>query len=246
MPETLIPSDVVKAIQESVETKVIKVDGQEYLTRAVHLPPEEPGVESLTVHTLTGLIKFVKDCIHGNQIASIHVENHLKVNVWGHLEGRYLSRPLYATAEVTNAVNARKFNFNQYQSPEEFIIGLQTAFAATEQRALVLGIIGNLKDETVKTVNDDGISQTVAVRQGISLTAEKQIPNPVRLAPFRTFPDIRQPETSFILRVQRGKEGCLPSVGLYETADGQWEIEAIQKIAEYLRDNLELDIPIIA
>jgi hypothetical protein len=63
--------------------------------------------------------------------------------------------------------------------------------------------------------------------------ANVKVPNPVVLAPFRTFPEIKQPESKFIFRMQSG-----PRAALYEADGGAWRNEAMSGIKEYLQDML--------
>jgi hypothetical protein len=242
------PSDVVQAIKDSVKTEVITIDGRQFATRPVFDPPElpdEPLPGTVQLHTLTGLVQFVQGFPEDGQIGFIQVLNHQTVYVWGKVTGHKKVRPLYAVAAVPDAIRRHSFKFGSYLSVEDFIIGIQTGFAPTGDRAALLALVGNLKDESVRTLADDGVTQTVTARQGVSLVGEVKVPNPVSLAPYRTFAEVDQPLTAFILRVQRGKEGGLPTVGLFETNDGQWEIGAIQKIQDFIEDEIT-DIPVIA
>ena len=109
----------------------------------------------------------------------------------------------------------------------------------------ILSIVGNLRDEHVKTVGDDGISQSVAVRTGISSVEDVAIPNPVTLQPYRTFLEVEQPESEFIFRMQRGHEGQLPVCGLFEADAGAWELKAITNIRDWLGQRIK-DVKIIA
>lgn len=111
---------------------------------------------------------------------------------------------------------------------------LQSAFVENEDRAKLLKVSGNIKEENVKSVGDDGISQSAAIKVGVSSVAEVKIPNPVILAPFRTFPEIEQPESKFIFRMQSG-----PQAALYEADGGAWRNVAMESIKEYLKARLE-------
>lgn len=237
----MIPDSAVKAIQDSVRTEVIDVDGLEYLTRPVAIPPADPQPDRLTVHTLTGLIEFINNVADKALIKALHVTGYDGVDVIGAISGRHQQRPTFASASVKGKA---KFTFNQYMEAEDFIIGLQTGFVKTANLEQVLSIVGTLKDENVTQIGDDGITQGVTTKKGISLGQQTVVPNPVILAPYRTFPEIAQPESPYVLRLKR-KEGSLPLVALYATADQGWEIEAIQSIRQFLSDAVK-NIPIIA
>jgi hypothetical protein len=238
--EELIPSDAVKAIQESVKTEIITVDGKEFTTRPVHTPPWDSLPTVLVLHTLDGIVDFVKT-FEALPIAAIFVESATRVSVIGSLEGRGSQRPIYARADYIQSET--RFKFNQFQTAEDFIIGLQTGFVSSPDRASILSLVGNLKDENVKTVGDDGTTQVVTARQGISMVGEAKVPNPVSLHPYRTFQEVVQPASEYVLRLKKSSE--LPVVGLFETANPSWQIEAIAAISGYLESRIE-GISIIA
>jgi len=96
-----------------------------------------------------------------------------------------------------------------------------------------------------------GVSQSVTARAGLARVAEVPVTNPVTLRPYRTFAEVEQPASPFILRLKR-KDGEMPQCALFEADGGKWKIEAIQNIARALRVlTAELpegmrEIPIIA
>lgn len=243
MSDTLIPSDAVEAIQAGVKTETIRTDNREFLTREVFLPPAEPLPKAIEVHTLSGFIEFVEHFAERNKLDLIQVCDHSIVQALGNISGLHQRRAVYAQATL---LGQNKFRFNQYLTPEDFIIGVQTGFASSDMKDRLLALVGNLKDEKVRNIADDGITQMVTVKAGISLVAEQPVPNPVALAPYRTFPEIIQPSSLFVLRVQGGKEGQLPTIGLFETCDGQWQLRAIKDIQNYFDEHLDKDIPVIA
>jgi hypothetical protein len=70
------------------------------------------------------------------------------------------------------------------------------------------------------------------------------VPNPVRLAPFRTFRDVfEQPESAFVLRVK--KTPTLPEVGLFEADGGEWRLTAIDRVRAWLVGRLPTDVAVL-
>ena len=58
-----------------------------------------------------------------------------------------------------------------------------------------------MTDEKSVSTNDNGVTQTVEARQGVALNALAQVKPRVLLRPFRTFLEVEQPESEFLLRV---------------------------------------------
>jgi hypothetical protein len=110
-------------------------------------------------------------------------------------------------------------------------------FVQDENTAAILKIVGNIKEEASNTFADDGITQSVATRAGISRVEIVPVPNPVTLRPYRTFMEIEQPASTFVFRMKSGK-GQPPTCALYEADGRMWRLEAIKKIKEWLADKM--------
>ena len=125
---------------------------------------------------------------------------------------------------------------------------MQAHFVSDFYVSDLIKLVGNVVDENSITTADDGVSQRVTARSGISLVQQVGVPNPVRLAPYRTFNEIEQPESSFVFRVRKGANGV--EAALF-TADGNaWVNDAILDIRDFLAsklpDELRDDVIILA
>ena len=89
---------------------------------------------------------------------------------------------------------------------------------------------GNITSEAKVQTMDDGVSQDVTVKKGIQKEGWEMVPNPVSLAPYRTFSEVDQPESNFVLRVKANGPTC----ALYEADGGAWKAAAMHNIAAYL------------
>src|SRR3712207_352563 len=121
-----------------------------------------------------------------------------------------------------------------YYGTEEFNILLQSAFVQNEDRDILLKVVGNIKEEVIKSVGDDGISQAATIKTGVATMGDVIIPNPVSLIPRRTFNEVEPPESQFIFRMKDG-----PRCALFEADGGAWKNEAMKNIKEYLASALE-------
>ena len=83
------------------------------------------------------------------------------------------------------------------------------------------------------STKDNGVTQTVEARQGVALNTLVEVKPRVMLRPFRTFLEVEQPESEFLLRVDPDE-----GIGFFE-ADGRiWKLEAKKNIADYFNTNL--------
>jgi hypothetical protein len=204
----------------------------------------EPVCAMAHVSTLDGFIAYVKDNRDGLDLSKtiVRVAGPEAVFLVSALEGELQTRREFLKAEASRSTSG----YGSYTDIEAFIVWLMTSFEQTTDRDAVIRLLGNVTDENVKTVQDDGFTQTVTAKTGAALRKEVSVPNPVRLAPFRTFREVAQPASPFLLRLQKGREGSLPQATLFE-ADGQtWRLEAVKNIREYLAKGLPDGTTVIA
>lgn len=146
---------------------------------------------------------------------------------------------IQATACVT------KFPFEQYIPTENAIVGLQAAFAPTPDRDDLVALLSSLREEAVRETTDNGMAQQEVIRRGGITSVERAtVKNPVELAPYRTFQEVEQPVSKYVVRL-RSKEGAKPEVALFATAGEKWKVDAIAAVGAYLKARLP-DLLILA
>ena len=236
-----IDRSFIDKIEELGRPETVHIHGREYATHQLHLIQEEPIPEPLEVHTLTGLVGYLKEDRDDLTLAdhiTVHVINHKKVEVVESIDRNYGSRTIYMRANILGLFN--EFNFGEWYDHESFLINLLSLFEDTPDKATVLELVGNMKSSAVKSMNDDGITQTVEARSGISFVADVEVPSPVILAPYRTFREINpQPASPFVFRVRDATNGNPPKCALFEADGSSWQLEAIDRIRAYLAEALE-------
>ncbi len=190
-----------------------------------------PKAVALTVSTLTGLVDYIKNNIDGleGQLL-IQVKSPSEVALYSPLNlDREREKFLSAEAILPNNIY-----YNRFLDTETFNIMLQSSFVDNKDKDTLLKYTGLITDDTVKSFGDDGVSQQVTVKTGVASVGQAVVPNPVTLAPYRTFPEIIQPESKFIFRMKEG-----PSAALFEADGGAWRNTAILGIKEYLKEALK-------
>ena len=98
-------------------------------------------------------------------------------------------------------------------------------------------MISRINNEEGVQSADNGVSQVVTAKKGASLMTTEQVRPRLSLIPFRTFREVPQPESEFILRLDENGR-----VGLFEADGGIWKIESKANIADYLSDALDLEV----
>jgi len=204
-----------------------------------------PSATVLDVWSLGSLRDYVKanrDALALEKLI-VHVVSPSVVTLSGPLLDRSRTRESYVKAQ---AQDLTKDFVGVFMSLEAFIIGLQVRFTATDDTRRLLSLLSNVKHETVKTALDDGVTQVVQARAGVALVQDVAIPNPVELCPYRTFRDVLQPTSPFVLRVNQGKPNGLPEVGLFEADGGIWKLTATQRVQSWLVAELPTTVAVLA
>ncbi len=203
-----------------------------------------PTAALLAVATLSAVQRYLAHNRDGLKLGDlvVHVESPTSVKVLNRLDGEDRTREGYLVATATDMTT----NFlNGYHATEHFMIGLQTRFVETPARTDLLRFLSNIKTSEVKTALDDGMTQVVEARKGVALVDNVPVPNPVRLHPFRTFRELDQPESPFVLRLQQGLNSGLPTAALFEADGGAWRLQAIERIKDWLVIALPPDVSVI-
>jgi hypothetical protein len=212
-------------------TRVVYENGQSYSTQKMHLI-EEPIAQRIRVNSLSGLVEYLKSKFDGIDKIMVHVESPTEVICFTELNGdKNRNQLIEAKALIPS------FRFDEWINPESFNIKLQSCFVKNEDRDIMLKVVGNIKEEAVNQIGDDGVSQAVVAKTGVATVGNVKVPNPVVLKPYRTFVEVDQPESEFIFRMQSG-----PKCALFEADGGSWKLTAMKNIKGYLEDELKREI----
>ena len=223
--------EFVEYLLEVTSPKTMTVNKQEYSTRPLHLL-KNPTPDTIQVKSLSGLIDYIQSEFDGSVPLMIHVESPTRVKVFSQTN---------ANEDREHVIQADamlpEFRFDHFYNTEQINIKLQSCFVENEDRDVMLRVVGNIKEEGVKEAGDDGVSQAVTARTGVATVGNVKVPNPVLLAPRRTFVEVEQPESNFVFRMRSG-----PECALFEADGGEWKLHAMDNIAEYLSAALEEQI----
>lgn len=202
-----------------------------------------PKAAAFVVATLASLVEYLKtnrDALDLTKVI-VHIETPNRVSIGGSLRERSRDREMYLTAQAEDMTDGF---IGKYHTIEHFIIGLQVRFCDCDDRAKLLEFVSNVRTEQSATTTDDGVSQTLTAR-GVALVSALPVPNPVTLTPFRTFRDIPQPTSPYILRAH-ATAGQLPQLALMEADGGVWKLSTLGKIRDHLVGYLGDAIAVLA
>ena len=227
--------DAIDRIVELAKPYTIKTDdGRRYCT--TYLREVKPEVElpaRYSVDTLEALVKLIRtEGIDHSPRLYVRVDSARRVMVdttYTHKEYAEFSRlPLYEAVSDVPSISV-----NQSISQEKAIVELQSLYAITEDRDYLLSLLSRIDVNQGVSSVDNGISQEVSVKTGAVLKEQQTVQPIVHLQPYRTFLEVEQPASDFLLRLN--KEG---HPALYEADGGAWKLEAKRNIAAYLGEQL--------
>lgn len=223
---------MIEKIEKMAGPKVFDI-GDEHFASAnlVRIDPKKDFPKSITLTGLDSVCKMVvneaADLFSGDQIL-IQVVDYRTVRVFTTLDGEMDRFWLYECQADT-----QKVKVNCYQGHEEAVIQLRSLYIPNADTEYLLKLLSSISRESKVTSNDNGVSQVVEARSGIALTQSVEVRPYVDLKPFRTFLEVEQPESTFLLRL----DDC-GKVGLFEADGGVWRLEATRSIAAYFEGNL--------
>ena len=236
--------DGINRILELAVTEVLDIGGRKYTSKSVS-PVKEPEPAALVVHTLTGFVDYLAsnpDNLNLDDL-TIHIKDYQEVQLIGSIFGAFEQRNVYLMAKLITD----EFPWGRHLEHEDFVIKMQSMFIKDATVEKILSIVGNIKDEVVATVGDDGTTQQVTAKTGIARVEHINLPNPVTLTPYRTFLEAEQPASRFVFRMRSGaREGNLPTCSLFEADGGRWKLDAIQAIKTWLSNNIKDPVRILA
>lgn len=249
--ETEFLVNVGKEVSDARQQPVIKeIHGEQFLFyrgQYTRVKPSEPDEEKqpapFIAFSLRGLVDYIISDVDGmfgdpERRHIVRVSGVTRVEVLTPVTGYHKKR--YVVAQCDALVP--KIPFDTYLDAEDFQIMVQTRFNETENRALVLKLSGSLRSEQNMQTADDGVSQKVTINRGVATAADVTVKNPVELYPLRTFYEVDQPGSPFVLRFNENAEAAL-----FEGDGGAWKLRAVRNIKEWLEKELSgYNVEIIA
>ena len=226
--------DAIDRVAEMAKPFTFEFAGRQFCSAELHeIRPEVDFPARYSVDTLEALVKLIRtEGIDHSPRLYVRVDSARRVMVdttYTHRDYAEYSRlPLYEAV-----TDVPRISINQSISQERAVVELQSLYAVTPDRDYLLSLLSRIDVNQGVSSVDNGISQEVSVRTGAVLKEQQTVQPIVRLQPYRTFLEVEQPASDFLLRLD--KEG---HPALYEADGGAWKLEAKRSIAAYLGEQL--------
>lgn len=228
--------DFLNGILEMGKPHEIDYADRKFTDKCMTALPRVITARALHTNTLTSIVDYIKSGTDSTAIDKsrfvIHVVDFDQVQLY-----KEMNKDKTRDSLITASIDQCRFPFGSFMSVEQFIINLQSLFVQNDKTAALLEFIGSVQDDTSVKQQDDGVTQKVVAKTGVSLAKAVPVPNPVFLKPFRTFSEIDQPESAFVFRVRKDEMRGV-TAALFEADGAAWKHEAILKIKQYFEDAL--------
>lgn len=119
---------------------------------------------------------------------------------------------------------------------EEAQIALRTRFQETTDTIYAMKLLSDICCGAKVIYNDNGVATTVTTQKGVALQSNEQVRPIITLKPYRTFQEVEQPESIFLIRVnERG-------ISFTEADGGMWKLKARETIKAFLEGKLSQEV----
>ena len=221
---------MIQKIEEMAAPKTYEVDGSVFASKdLVHVMDKKPMPKSISVTGLDSICKLVRnEADHVGLQIFVQVKDHKNVCVFTSLDSDEDRLYLYSCTADTPNISMGKF-----VPYETAAIELRSLYIPNDGTDYLLELLSSISSESKVTTTDNGVTQRVEAKSGIALNSVVKVEPRVSLQPFRTFIEVPQPESEFLLRIsERGEIGLFPADG------GVWKLEATRNIAAYFECEL--------
>lgn len=150
------------------------------------------------------------------------------------------SKEDYKEEQSVSYIEASPFSYNfpfsQFLSQEEFIINFLSAFELNDSSKRILKVVQKATATQTHSEEDDGVSQTTMMKQGIEETCVK-VENPVTLPLRHNFAELPSIPAQFIFR--KKINGSSVEFMLVAVPNTKPWLDAANEIRDYMKDAQE-------
>lgn len=229
--------DFIEKLQEMDNPHEVDYSGHKFVDKEMSILPQETTATPLKTSTLTSIVDYITSGADAAPLPAskfvIHVSGYNSVELYKELNSDKCRDHL-----LSASFEAPAFPYGLFLPIENFIIDLQSMFLQDDNTKALLEFVGSVKNDSSVEQMDDGVSQKVQAMNGISLAKNVKAPNPVYLSPFRTFSEVKQPQSAFVFRLRKDDSQGV-TAALFEADGSAWKHEAIDAVQTYLSDNLD-------
>lgn len=231
--------EFIEHIQKTAQARVVESGAHTFIVNNdgnySELLPDQDLLETLELHSLDALVKLVRtEAVNAEAPLYITVPDHLTVQCFGspQADARCV-RQVYYRARATDVPGWRE---SAQMGFEEAQIALRTRFQETPDTLYAMKLLSDISCGANVVYNDNGIATTITTKKGVALQTNEKIRPLIKLKPYRTFQEVGQPESIFLVRLNdRG-------ISFAEADGGMWKLKARETVVAFLTERLEKEV----
>lgn len=216
------------------KVQVLEICGETYANKHLERYGAPKRANAIEASSLSSMVDYITECAdvfpEGRKMV-IWIVNPETVHLMSTLDREREREHLF-----TSKAEISQYRFDYWYDQERFMIEIQSNFVQSADRDILVKFAGNVEQKNNATYSDDGKTQVATMSTGVASKSDVIVPNPVYLAPYRTFQEIEQPFSNFVFRMG---DKVVPAFSLIEAEGGLWKNEAVNRIKEYFRKALE-------
>lgn len=238
----------IEKIQELVKPELHEIDGRTFCIGtdgdASELRPKLNIADTLPLCSLDALVKMVKTEAAKKYTGPFYVmiPDHMSVRCFAQPEEKL--RNLRQVFYEVSATDVPGWEAEAQLGFEAAQIAMRTRFQETPDTTYALKLLSEISNGAKITFSDNGVATSVVTQKGVSLQSNEAIRPIVTLKPYRTFQEVDQPASQFLIRInERG-------ISFIEADGGMWKLAARKTIKEYFdsafADEIEAGTVVVA
>jgi len=237
--------DALNWVKNHGEMQQVERDGKLYTSRQAHwIDTRDPIYlpDAIEFDRLAGFASYIKNRDTAKDDAVfIVVHSPFSVCAYKPFDPADRKNGRVVVAQADFQTDSRNVQTSQWTGQEQFIIWLATQFVKSPERDRLVKIASSVTAEVTATAEDDGVTQVTSTRVSAAGHQKEKIENPFTLSLYRTWPEVKQPESLYMLR-KRVERGAV-ELSLFDVAGDTWKLPAIKNICDFLNDQ-NIGVPV--
>lgn len=227
--------ECIEHIQKTALPKIEEIGGATFAICAdgtvEEIRPIIDHPDTLSLGSLDALVKMIRtEALKYAGPLFITIPTHTTVHCFA--EPQFSERCYRQFWYIATATDVPGWDDKTSMGFEEAQIALRTRFQETPDAAYAMKLLSDISCGAKVVYNDNGIATTVTTQKGVALQTNEQIRPLIKLRPYRTFQEVEQPESMFLIRLnERG-------ITFVAADGGMWKLTARQTIKKFLEDAL--------
>ena len=223
--------EAIEKIERMAAPTTVEIEGSVYSNQElVFVQDKKPMPKCIELTGLDSVCKMVRnEADHVGLQIFIQVKDYRNVSVFTSLDSDEDRLYLYKCAADTPVVTTDRF-----MDYEKAVIELRSLYIPNDGTDYLLQLLSSISNESRVTSSDNGVTQRIEATNGIALSSMVTVKPRVTLQPFRTFIEVAQPASEFLLRINDRGE-----IGFYQADGGVWKLEATRNVAAYFEEKLQ-------